>query len=319
MGVPDAIAAAAQPGLRIMLLWSAAIAWRRFKQGVMIRNGGTRWVGYGTMVRLATTAAMAIGLGLWSNWPGVWVGTTALMAGVLAESAFAHIVAAPYVAKVPPPALDSDDYRPLTHGELARYHLPLAATSLLVLLGHPLIGAALARSPRPELALAAWPLVFGVLLVFRGPGLALPEVVIAQLTRPGAAGPMRRFAVTVALGATGLLAILAFTPLAALYFRGLIGASPEIAQAAVPGVQFGLLVPLTMALQGWQRGRLMHLRVTAPVTAAMLVNIGALAGLLALGSALRLPGVPLAGGSLSLAMGAECLFLAWRSRRLTPI
>lgn len=40
------------------------------------------------------------------------------------------------------------------------------------------------------------------------------------------------------------------------------------------------------------------------------------AGALALGAALRLPGVPLAGVALTLAMGVELSFLAWRGRRL---
>jgi hypothetical protein len=193
--------------------------------------------------------------------------------------------------------------------------MPLGATSLLILFAQPIIGAALARAPRPELALAAWPVVFGILLIVRSPGLSLPEAVISQLAGGAARESVRRFSLTVGLAAAGTLALFAFTPLAYLYMTGLIGVSPELAQAGLPGIQFGLLVPFMMALQGWQRGRLMHLKITGPITVSMGVNLATLAAALALGAALRLPGVATAGASLSLAMSVECLFLAWQSRR----
>ncbi|MBI3361224.1 MAG: hypothetical protein HY023_08955 [Chloroflexi bacterium] len=180
MGIPTAIADAALPGLRIMLLWSAAIAWRRFKQGVMIRHNATRLVGYGTIVRLVGSAGTAAALGLWGKLPGVWLGACALMVGVIAEAVFAHFAAAPVVARVTSSAVRMGEVE-LTYNALVRYHAPLAATTLLLLLGQPIVGAALARTAQPELALAAWPVTYGLVLIFRSPGAALPEAVIALL------------------------------------------------------------------------------------------------------------------------------------------
>lgn len=331
MGIPTAIADAALPGLRIMLGWSAAIAWRRFKQGVMIRNGATRLVGYGTLVRLAATGGTAAALAVWGRLPGVWVGSTALMFGVVAEAAFAHSVAAPVVARIPSSpevglapasraraAPAGDEWAgSLTFGALVRYHAPLAATSLLLLLSQPIVGAALARTARPELSLAAWPVAYGLMLIFRSAGLALPEVVIALLNEQGAPRLVRRFCLTIGVCSSALMTLLAFTPLAAFYLTRLIGLSPELARVAVPGVRFSILVPWLMAVQGWQRGRLMNLKVTEPITAAMGANLVTFAGALVLGAALRLPGVPLAGAALTLAMGVESSLLAWRGRRLS--
>ncbi len=79
MGVPDDIAVAARSGMAIMVFWSAAIGWRRFYQGILIRFGQTRRVTYGTVVRLLASAGTAAVLALWAGWPGVWVGSTALM------------------------------------------------------------------------------------------------------------------------------------------------------------------------------------------------------------------------------------------------
>lgn len=121
----------------------------------------------------------------------------------------------------------------------------------------------LARTPRPELALAAWPVAYGLVLIFRSPGLALPEVVIALLSKRGAAAPVRRFCLIIGVCSSGLMMLLAFTPLATLYLTRLIGLPPELAHVAAPGIRLSIVVPLLMALQGWQRGRLTHLKVTA--------------------------------------------------------
>ncbi|MBI3762695.1 MAG: hypothetical protein HY260_12670 [Chloroflexi bacterium] len=313
MGIPTAIADAALPGLRIMLLWSAAIAWRRFKQGVMIRHNATRLVGYGTIVRLVGSAGTAAALGLWGKLPGVWLGACALMVGVIAEAVFAHFAAAPVVARVTSSAVRMGEVE-LTYNALVRYHAPLAATTLLLLLGQPIVGAALARTAQPELALAAWPVTYGLVLIFRSPGAALPEAVIALLGGKDTVRPVRRFGLMVGLISSGLLAILAFTPLANFYLTRLIGITPDLARIVAPGVQLSLLIPWLMAVQGWQRGRLMNRKVTAPITVAMGLNLATMAGVLALGVALRFPGVPLAGIALTAAMGVESLVLFFRAR-----
>ena len=74
MGVPAAVAEHVQPGLAVMVLWTAAIGWRRFLQGILIRFGQSRAVGYGTAVRLVFAAGTAIGLTFWPILPGVLVG-----------------------------------------------------------------------------------------------------------------------------------------------------------------------------------------------------------------------------------------------------
>jgi len=95
LGAPPEVARWVRPGLKIMTLWSAAISWRRFLQGVLIHFGRTRAVGWGTAVRLLSSGGTAIGLALWSGWPGVIIGATALMAGVISEAAYATLAVRP--------------------------------------------------------------------------------------------------------------------------------------------------------------------------------------------------------------------------------
>lgn len=315
MGIPQAIADAALPGLRVMTLWSAAIGWRRFKQGVMIRYGYTRMVGVGTGIRLIASAGTALGLAAFFSHEvsGVVVGGFALMAGVVAEAIYAHWAAAPIIAlHLPAHPPDQSD---LTYRSLLSFHMPLAAVSLLTLMAQPFIGAALARAAMPERSLAAWPVVGGLVSIFRSTSYALPEVVIALNRSSLAAQALRRFCLGVGLVTTGLLTLLAATPGARFYLGTLIGISDELIAIALPGIWLAVAIPLINSTQSYLRGTLMGWRATAAIYLAMVIHLLTLGGTLAVGAWQGIPGVPLATAALTLALTTEGLFLGWQVRR----
>jgi len=99
MGIPAHIAEAAQPAMKIMTFWSAAIGWRRFYQGILIRFGHTRRVGIGTAVRLSAVAIAAVILALFSELPGVQVGAWVWMVGVTSELVYSYLAARPIVER----------------------------------------------------------------------------------------------------------------------------------------------------------------------------------------------------------------------------
>jgi progressive ankylosis protein len=310
MGIPAPVADAAQPGLQIMTLWSAFIGWRRFKQGVMIRFGHTRLIGVGTFIRLAASGTTAVVLALLGTLPGVALGAIALMFGVLAEMLYTHIVANRIINQhlaQPDPAQP-----PLSYKALAKYHSPLAAVSLLTLLGQPLIGAALARAASPEQSLAAWPVVIGLIAIFRSPAYALPEAVIALQKTPGAFAPLRRFCITAGLVASALVLVLGLTPLGAFYFNEIIHIAPLLTALALPGVLLGVAVPFISAIQSYWRGVLMGAYATAHVYMAMMINLVTLAAVLTFGVWQHWPGVQLGMIALTLSLVTESAYLAWR-------
>ena len=322
MGTPDHIAEVARPGLQVMTLWSAAIGWRRFYQGIMIRFGQTRRVSYGTAVRLLTSGGTAAVLAVWGTLPGTLVGSCALMAGVLSEAAFATWVVRPTLATrlsasaASPWRASRPHQRPLqlTMRRVAGFHLPLAATSLLTLLSQPLISAGLARLPFPEQSLAAWPVASSLFFVTRSFGMAVQEVTIALVAGPHTLDPVRRFNRGVALSTMLLLALVAFTPLADLYLREITGVSAELARFAVPGLRAALLLPGLTALQSELRALLMKGEATRSIYQAMGINLAITLVALFVGVVLQTPGVPMAAIVLTLAMAAEMIFLQWRAQ-----
>jgi len=63
IGLPEDVARLSGQSLAFMIFWPGAIGFRRFYQGILIRQGRPRAVAWGTMVRLSAMAATG------SSWP----------------------------------------------------------------------------------------------------------------------------------------------------------------------------------------------------------------------------------------------------------
>jgi len=315
MGTPEEIAQWVLPGMRIMVPWSAAIAWRRFLQGVLIGQNQARWVAYGTALRLALSGGMAVGLAVWGDLSGVVLGAIALMGGVVAEALFSTFAARPAIRSLPERSREpGENSAALTYRDLFRFHLPLASTSVLTLLLQPLVAACLARLARPVETLAAWPVIFQFMLLMRATAFALPEVVIALGKRGVPEASIRKFSRNIALVSVALMAIFTVTPLASFYLVQLQSASPGVSELAREGFWILIPLPALATLISWLRGRLIHAGRTRPVNEAMFARLAATLIVLGAGLALGASGIATAAGSVVLSGLVEWGYLAFRTR-----
>lgn len=322
--LPPPVRGPARQGLVLLLPWTWAIASRRFHQGVLIRHGRSRVVGWGTALRLGVTTSV-LGLGLWLGGAlggpvrlpaisGVVVAAAALSCGVLAEAIYAAVRVGPVRRGLPPP----DPRRPpLRGGAFWRFYVPLAMTPLVTLVILPVGTAAVARMPDPLPSLAVWPVVNAVVFVLQALGLALNEVVVALLDEPRARPPLRRFTHALALGVTVVLALLAATPLADAWFRGVAGLSPALADMGAAALVLGLPIPAMRVMQSWYQGLLVHARRTRGITEAVVVFAVSCCGVLALGvSQARWDGLTVVLVAYSLGRVLQTAWLAVRARGL---
>jgi progressive ankylosis protein len=319
MHVPEDLIEPVRLGMRLMIFWSAAIAWRRFLQGLLIRYGATRFVGQGTLVRLLASAGVATVLALSGRLPGIAVGAIALSVGVIVEALYAQRAAGHIIERQFGPSAPQSEAPPLTYAGLVRFHAPLGTSTLLYLLTQPMISAAISRLPNPQPSLAAWAVAAGLLFVVRSPVMALPEVIIARIGAGAARSALRLFSLRVGLACLFVLALVAFTPLGRLYFGSLIGIDPALTSLAVASVQAALLLPFMTALQNWFRGELTAARATPAITLAMIANLSTMLLVLAWGVSYRVPGVRLAGLALTLSVFAETVTLWAASRRVRAL
>jgi hypothetical protein len=312
MNVPVEVAAWVRPGLKIMLFWSAAIAWRRFLQGIMIRFDHTRRVAWGTLVRLVSSAGTALALSMATDWAGVIIGASALMAGVVAEAGYATIAVRPILSNQLGPDSPPSESAPLTYRSLFWFHLPLAATSFLTLLVQPLVAFSLARSPNPTISLAAWPVVFQFMLIARAAAFALPEVVIALSDGEPTFKPLRQFSLTLTGASTLFMLLFLATPLIGYYLLVIQDLTPAVATLAEDGLLVFLALPALTTLIAWLRGLLIDSRATAIVNGGMAINLVVTIVMLIVGVSSEWPGINSAALALSVAAAAEFLFLWWR-------
>jgi hypothetical protein len=314
LGVPEDVFEPARLGLRIMTPWTFSIAYRRFQQGVLIRFGHSRAVGFGTAVRLA---AIAIGLAIGSRFPGlpgIAVGTLAVIAGVVCEALFIAAAARPVVRGVL--RTSAPVAPPLTSGAFLRFYVPLMLTPLFLFLVYPLTSAAITRMARTVDSLAVWPVLHGLVLTVRSAGIGLNEVVVAMLDRPRALASLRRFSLLIAAGTSGILLLIAATPLAGFWFERVSALPPSLAALGHAGLWLALLLPGMTALQSYYQGAIVHSRRTRGVTESVAIMLAATTAALAAGVALeRVPGILAAITAMTLGSAVQLAWLWHRARR----
>lgn len=311
LGIPAPIIEATRPGMAIMVLWTALIGYRRFHQGVMIRSGHTRAVGIGTVIRIATSGGVAILLGLFTDIPGAQIGAWSLIMAVVVEALYTWRASQPDVQTVV--ATDpSPSRKPLTYRAVMRFHLPLALTSILTLLVRPLIESGLASTPDAKEALAAWPVIFSIFLIMRAAAFAWQEAVIALSKNAHSLHMIRRFTQGMTLILTGLMVLVAFTPLIDLYIGQILSIPEAIRPEVVAGTRAGLLIPAFSVLQSYLRGLLMLADHTAPIYQAMGPGFVLTGVVMWIGIQIVPAGVVVASLAMTAGITVELLYL-WRA------
>lgn len=313
LGAPKEIIQPGRMGLMIMLPWTWSIAYRRFNQGVLIRFGHSRAVGIGTVIRLsADILVLFIGY-LVGTIPGIVVAASAVTAGVLSEAVYAGLAVRPVLRhqlKFSPVVTP-----PLTLNSFLSFYFPLVMTSLLSLIVNPIGSAALSRMPFPIESLATWPVVSGLLFMFRSPGIAYNEVVVALLDEPRSLISLRRFIGWLILTTTALLLFILLTPVAHFWFATLSALDPRLVTLAQGSLWLTLFMPALSVLQSWYQGSILYSRKTGGITQAVIVFLLVCAVMLGVGVAWgRVPGVYFGMATFALATLLQTAWLWYKSR-----
>jgi len=376
LGLPTHVADLVYGSLWILLPWPAAIGYRRFLHGILIRSGLTRRVMYGTLIRLGGMAGAGLllaGTGL----PGAWVGAGALSTGVVLEAIAARFMSRGVIRRLldaetaalgdatstdettsatgasPAEHADVPDRPVVAHdpallreagaatgsvralaeagrptsevsepelgfGDIARFYYPLALTSFIGLTTQPILTFFMGRAPAPVESLALFPVVIALYFIFGTLGLSYQEAAIALVGRKGEyRKELGRFATGLAVAASGGLGLIAFTPMARVWFEGVSGLEPAMAAMAFAPAQIIALAPALSVIMGYQRALLVQARRTRPITLATAIEVTSIALLFPFfGWGLGLMGVTAAMAALVCGRTLGVIFLTWRVRRL---
>lgn len=322
MGLPVEISEMARASTFILVFWPAAIGYRRFYQGILVRHHMTRRVAYGTAIRLVTMSLTGALLLFTTELPGAILGALTLLAGVLAEAVASRWMARNIVRAL----MESDQVAEgtlLTLPAISRFYFPLALTSIIAMAMGPLVTFGLAHGRAPIESLAVWPVLQSMVFLFRSGGIAFQEVGIAL---SGAhrehEREVRSTGMMLAGAASLALALVAFTPLEAVWFQRVSGLSERLADFAVWPVRLMILVPALDFMLSIQRSRWIIDHRTSMVTAATTVEAVALAAtlLIMVGGLDVLGAVGGAAAMLAgrLAANGFLLVQSWREEKRNP-
>lgn len=274
IGLPQQVADLTYNAMVILLPWPGAIGYRRFYQGILIRNNQTRRVAYGTVIRLTSMGITGLVLFYFSNFEGVMVGASALSIGVILEAIASKIMAWKIVEKLKKEKLNSIENEKLTYKEIYNFYLPLALTSTITLGVQPLVIFFIGQSRLPIESLAILPVITSFVFIFRSIGLSFQEVGIALLSKYKGSYPvLKNFATMLGIIAAATLGLIAFTPLSDFWFKTVSGLSFELTHFAKIPLMIMILMPGLSVLINFQRAVLVESRYTKPITWATIAEV----------------------------------------------
>ncbi|MDW7755180.1 MAG: hypothetical protein SCH68_08455 [Brevefilum sp.] len=311
--VPSALVEPGRSAFLMLTPWTFSIAFRRFQQGAMIRFGHSRAVGETTFIRLITVLiVLAVGITT-KALPGAVLAGLAQGLGVTSEAIFAGI----RIRKIIPEMKTAPEpEKQLTIQRFIVFYTPLALTSTLWLLWQPIMSGSLSRMPDPIESLAIWSVVTGLLFMFRSPGVAFNEAVVALLEEPKSFTVLKKFARIGSLVSIGIAILFVVTPLSNLWFT--YGAN--IQASNVPIARYTMILGLPLAFLpfyiSFYQGIIVDREKTGPVAEAVAVFLATISILLIIGVITNIAkGVYVAAVAYSAAHLTQTLWLMIRSRK----
>jgi hypothetical protein len=273
IGLPDSVAELTHRALLLLVPWPAAIGYRRFYQGILIRQDLTRRVAMGTVIRVLGMSGSAIVLFRYFELPGALVGAGALSVGVVLEAIGTRFMAWGVRERIEKTSAGAAG-ETLTLHRIADFYFPLALTSVIALGVQPTMIFFLGGSLRALDSLAVLPVITSLTFLFRSIGLSYQEAGIALLD--GTRENFRRvstFAAVVGVAATAGLGLIAFTPLVHVWFRDVSGLSPELSDFAILPLRIFATIPFFSMQLAYQRAILVFGRATRSVTLSTMIEV----------------------------------------------
>jgi hypothetical protein len=272
MNLPVNISDLASKSIAILIPWPAAIGFRRFYQGILIKNGKTNLIALTTITRILTILCSAFMLMFFSELPGAYIGAIALSSGVTLEAIITRMMANSTIKKIL--LIESDEIDSPKLSTIFKFYYPLALTPIIGMSTSTLITFFLGRSNYSIESLATMPVVGSFSFLFASICYAYMELVIANLDKElKNLKNIKTFAYIIGLSVSTIYSIIVFSPAGSFYFHTISGLSDYLLPFASIGSKILMLLPLYSAITSIQRGLLIFLRKTYYVSSASLIEL----------------------------------------------
>lgn len=260
-------------GFVSMIPWPAAIGFRRFYQGILIRNQQTKRVAYGTVVRFLGMGLTALFLWNIASLEGILIGTISLTCGVCLEAIATRVMVHGVMHKIH--AQDTlTCAEPPSQREIFAFYAPLAMTSIMGFTVTPALAFFMNRAPESLASLAVLPVVDSFVFLFRSFGFSYQEVGIALIGENTANYKVvKKVGWYIMLATTSALACIALTPIMIHVFTGVYGLEEHLAHFAQLPTIVLIVLPTISVLYSVQRAVLITSRKNISVTISTVMEV----------------------------------------------
>jgi progressive ankylosis protein len=271
LGVSPSLSQTIRSVLAIVILWPFAIGWRRYFQGLLIHDGQSNAVAQAGLIRLLVVGGiLAGGFALKAN--GAVVAGMSLVWGVIAEA-----IAVTYLAKklgaTRLPEIRSTPELPQDLAGVWKFYLPLGGTMMLVWGARAALVGIVARANDGEIALAAWPAAWGLVLVIANSTRMVQQIIIRNRKLiPDRV--LMMFAITVGILCSLILLSVSGTPISVQAIGYFVGDDQELISRVRPVLLICAAIPLLVSIQNALQGFLVSAGRTWGVNQA--AGIGAI-------------------------------------------
>ncbi|MBW4573993.1 MAG: hypothetical protein KME08_01770 [Aphanothece sp. CMT-3BRIN-NPC111] len=307
LGIPSQLQQTVRIVLTLMILWPFTIAWRRYFQGLLIYTGHSQAVAMASIARLVMVA-LVLWIGFALKLSGAVLAGTALIAGVILEALVVTFAARLLKATHPPRPTDSKLNLPTNLKSVWNFYCPLASSMLVVWGGRAVLVGIIARAQDADIALAAWPAAWGLVLVIANATRMVQQVIIKNRGQVSDR-QLIAFALTVGMLCSLLLLLGSTTPLGLMVVQSFVGNDQALVEGIRPVLLLCAFVPLLVAVQNATQGFLVGSGQTRGVNRATCIGTIILLLVAFLGVQFGAQGAMAAAIAMVIALATEVSYL----------
>ena len=313
LGIPSQLQQTVRIVLTLMILWPFTIAWRRYFQGLLIHAGHSQAVAQASIARLVIVA-LVLWIGFTFKVSGALLAGTALMAGVVLEALVVTLAARKLGATRPPQLTDSQPNLPTNLKSVWKFYWPLASSMLVVWGGRAMLVGIIARAQDADIALAAWPAAWGLVLVIANATRMVQQVIIKNRGQVSDR-QLTAFALSAGMLCSLLLLFGSTTPLGLIVVESFVGKDSALVEAIRPVLLLCAFVPLLVAVQNATQGFLVGSGQTLGVNRATWIGTIILLVVAFLGVQIGVQGAITAAIAMIIALATEVSCLVFNLRK----
>lgn|GEM_PF-446001 len=158
-------------------------------------------------------------------------------------------------------------------GQVLGFYLPLAATSMLMMVTHSVVSSAMTRTLAPAIALAGYSAASSVGQMFEAPCYSMQRMALTFIRGRRSFGVVRKTSAIMLAILVGVMLLLSWTPLSRSVFVGIMGIGEEVYGAALPSMRVFILWPISSALRSIYQALIVRQKKTGWLTVNMVVRV----------------------------------------------